>query len=285
MAKRFLYLIGFVLVLVAAGNAPAEELGDYYVIEDFERYSAQPGDPNYIKDFWKCRCCYYDLVFDYPHGGIKAVGIQYWTKDPPYDCGVGRTETPWIPEDWTFAGEAETLSLWFRVNDEIIAPTNNADELYVTLTDTSNRTATVQYSDRWDPNTIQVTGYHEWNIELSEFTDVIPLFDLTHVKDIEMGIGDGLGSPPTIPGEGDLFFDDIRLYPRRCILEYGQPEADINDDCVVDWNDVKIVADDWLEQYSEITPPDLNEDLIINFLDYQILADGWLEDTKFPFVP
>ncbi len=43
MGRRLLCLMSIFLVVFAAGGVSAEELGDYYVIEDFERYSVTPG--------------------------------------------------------------------------------------------------------------------------------------------------------------------------------------------------------------------------------------------------
>jgi len=40
MARRLLCLMGFVLVVGVVGTVSAVELGDYYVIEDFESYNS-----------------------------------------------------------------------------------------------------------------------------------------------------------------------------------------------------------------------------------------------------
>lgn len=47
-------------------------------------------------------------------------------------------------------------------------------------------------------------------------------------------------------GAGDLMsFDDIRTYPPRCLPDLLQPNADINDDCRVDLDDLQILVDYW----------------------------------------
>lgn len=48
-------------------------------------------------------------------------------------------------------------------------------------------------------------------------------------------------------GEGIVNFDDIILYPRRCVPRYTPDINDVNGDCVVDWKDVSILAQSWLE--------------------------------------
>jgi hypothetical protein len=44
-----------------------------------------------------------------------------------------------------------------------------------------------------------------------------------------------------------VYFDDIRLYPSRCVPERKEPlAADLNNDCVVDYLDIEIMSADWL---------------------------------------
>jgi hypothetical protein len=226
-------------------------MGDYYVIEDFELYNST-GELKAKWDSAGGTLDYFELNLDYPTSGLKCLRLEYWTYDPPYYCGVARTETPWIPADWTFEGVMETLSLWWVSNDPNLAA-HGVDELYVRLKDSNDIEATVQYSDNWPVENLGLSGPQEWNIALQEFVDSNSSIDLTNVKMLEIGVLDGLGNPPAQTGTGFIYFDDIRLYPRRCVLKYGQPGGDINDDCVVDCNDVKIMADDWLDYDYSIT--------------------------------
>jgi len=227
-------------------------IGEYYVIEDFELYSSTED----LKAKWDSAggtLDYFEINFYYPHSDFKCLSLEYYTYDSPYYCGVSRTETPWIPADWTFAGTAETLSLWFSPGGDPNLSMGGIDELYVRLKDSSDREATVQYTDNWPVSNFDNGGYQEWNIGLQEFVDDNPAIDLTNVKMLEMGVLDGLGNPPAQMGWGFIYFDDIRLYPRRCIVEYGQPDVDLNDDCVVDGVDLSIMADDWLDYDYSIT--------------------------------
>jgi hypothetical protein len=252
MSGKLFYLVSVFLAVVLVGSVSADEIGDYYIIEDFELYSSTED----LKAKWDSAggtLGFFELNLDYPTGGLKCLRLEYWTYDSPYYCGVSRTETPWIPADWTFAGTAETLSLQFGAGSDPNLSMNGIDELYVRLKDSSDRVALVHYSDNWPVSNFDIGGPHEWNIALQEFVDDNSSIDLTNVKMLEMGVLDGLGNPPAQTGTGFIYFDDIRLYPRRCILEYGQPEADINDDCVVDACDVKIMADDWLDYDYSIT--------------------------------
>ncbi|MHC4739999.1 MAG: LamG domain-containing protein, partial [Planctomycetota bacterium] len=246
MARRLFCLMSFVLLVGAAGNVSAEELGDYYVIEDFESYNSTEE----LKAKWDSAggtLGYFVLNLEYPYSGLKCLRLEYWTYDSPYYCGVSRTETPWIPADWTFEGTAETLSLQFGAGSDPNLSINGIDEIYVRLKDSSDREATVQYTDNWPVSNLDKGGHQEWNIALQEFVDDNPAIDLTNVKMLEIGVLDGLGNPPAQMGTGFIYFDDIRLYPRRCILKYGQPDVDLNDDCVVDGLDLSIMAGDWLD--------------------------------------
>jgi hypothetical protein len=52
-------------------------------------------------------------------------------------------------------------------------------------------------------------------------------------------------------------FDDIRLYPSRC-LEENKPKADFNEDCTVNFNDLEEITENWLEtgyKVYEVTAP------------------------------
>jgi hypothetical protein len=52
-----------------------------------------------------------------------------------------------------------------------------------------------------------------------------------------------------------LYFDDIRLYPARCVPDRKEPPAaDLNNDCKVDYLDLEILLNEWLGTGYEITP-------------------------------
>jgi hypothetical protein len=166
--------------------------------------------------------------------GSQWMDMAYDNSEWMYQ-GQARRDAPFA--DWTKGG-AKALTLWFRGNP------GNAGELaamYVTLRDhpltpDGRHAATVAYDgDREDLN---VDEWQEWNIDLTEFGDV----NLPGMGDIAVGVI-GLGDAGN-PG-GLLSFDDIRLYPSRCVPMYG-PLADLTDDCVVDVMDLRVLVGDWL---------------------------------------
>ena len=232
-----------------------------YDVDTFESYSNKDtleiywDDTGGVLDYW-------ELNLNYPYSGFKCVEINYYTYFSPYYGGVKRTYVPttrpWNSraptwDDWTFGGTAEALSLWFGPGGDPNLSMGGLDQLYARITDSSSRVALIHYTDNWPVSNFDNGGYQEWNIALQEFKDDNSSIDLTNVQSFEIGFLDGLGTPPAQQGMGFIYFDQIRLYARRCILEYGQPEADLNDDCVVDLDDVKIMAGDWLDCDYSIT--------------------------------
>jgi len=143
--------------------------------------------------------------------------------------------------------------------------------MWVKLTDQVGGSGKVTYGDYGeDPNDLKDPSWQEWNIALSDFG-----VDLTQVKDISIGFGDE--SNRTTPGgSGVVFFDDIRLYTPRCILSkrsYDFARVDYVEDCVVDYKELDMMAENWLDtggggefvpEY-EITIPNAGfEDRVLN---------------------
>jgi len=57
------------------------------------------------------------------------------------------------------------------------------------------------------------------------------------------------------------------------------PTGDLTDDCIVDYEDVKMMSDVWL---STDSAADLYSDGTIDFKDYCVLAENWLADNLWP---
>jgi hypothetical protein len=63
-----------------------------------------------------------------------------------------------------------------------------------------------------------------------------------------------------------------------CKPEYG-PVADLSGDCFVYWQDLKIMAEQWLTAGPEA---DLAENEMVDLEDYAVLSDMWLEKQLWP---
>ncbi|MHC4750336.1 MAG: DUF1349 domain-containing protein [Planctomycetota bacterium] len=129
---------------------------------------------------------------------------------------------------------------------------NDAEPMYVAISNNNGTTRTVYYedNDNKDPNATLIDTWTEWNIDLKDFSD--QGVDLTDVNGIAIGFGDR--DNPQAGGSGKMYFDNIRLYQPRCILDkVTLLEGDLTGDCVVDFRDLEMMADDWL--LTEVVEP------------------------------
>jgi hypothetical protein len=126
------------------------------------------------------------------HGGSQSMPVAYGNDISPFYSEIERT---WVaPQNWTVNG-VDTLTLHVRG-----AASNTADRFYVTLTDSSGRSATVEVAD-----TSFLTS-REWSvvsIPLADFAGV----NAAAIKTMVVG----LGNPPAAGGVGSLLFDDFRV--------------------------------------------------------------------------
>jgi hypothetical protein len=118
---------------------------------------------------------------------------------------------------------------------------NEAEPMYVAISNSNGKTGIVYHED---PNATLINTWTEWNIDLKEFSSQgVVLSDVD-----KMAIGFGDKAHPQPGGTGTMYFDDVRLYPPRCILDKVTGlEGDLTDDCVVDAADLEIMANDWLQ--------------------------------------
>jgi len=213
------------------------------VVDDFEDYNDY--EPDRVFDTWTdgwdigtngAQVGYGAAPFleqTVVHGGAQAMPLTYVnTGEATYSEAALPFDTA---QDWTAAG-AKALSLWFYGNFN-----NQADRIYVAVEDSTGTRATVSYEN---PNAVVLHAWQEWNIDLREFSDAG--VDLTSVQKIYIGVGDvdGAGTGAS----GTLFIDSIRLYPSRCVPEFA-PAGDLDGDCDVDYEDLSILTENWLESF------------------------------------
>jgi hypothetical protein len=155
------------------------------------------------------------------------------------------------------------------MNQDVGILSNHPEPMYVAVANRGGTPATVYHED---PDTTQTSTWTEWNIDLKEFSE--KGVNLADVNSIAIGFGDKDNPQPG--GSGQMFFDDIRLYRPRCLVELGNLQADLNGDCVVDFSDLEIVARDWLESDS-VAPTATPEptDLVIHYT-----FDGNADDSS-----
>ncbi|MHC4693937.1 MAG: PA14 domain-containing protein, partial [Planctomycetota bacterium] len=150
--------------------------------------------------------------------------------------------------------------------------TNDPEQLYVALYDGIHTTVV----NHPDPNAATLTDWQEWNIPLTDFTDI----NLDSIEKVYIGLGDRDKFVPG--GSGAIYVDDIRACPPRCVPALAKPLADIAQpyDCIVDEKDLGALAGDWL-MFDELivtsAPSDVNltarYEFENNFLDSGVHAN------------
>jgi len=211
---------------------------EYFVVDDFESYNdlcagfCNNRIFNVWIDGWQQPTNGSIVGYDVPpfceqtivHGGKQSMPLFYDNSGTARYSEAERTLSP--SQDWTKHG-VKALSLWFYGD-----PSNAADQMYVKIND---------FKVVYDGDTADIVKarWQEWNIDLASFTA-----DLQNVTALAIGFGDETNMTPG--GSGQVWFDDIRLYPSRCVASLRKPQGDINNDCVVDYKDVGIMANDWL---------------------------------------
>jgi hypothetical protein len=149
---------------------------------------------------------------------------------------------------------------------------NTPQPIYVVLEDSTGASKMVQHDSSYATG---LAGWNEWNVELSEFAPV----NLSSIKKMYIGVGNRI--TPSVGGTGDLFIDDIRVHPPRCVPSLAQPENDLSGNCIVDLLDVEIMAGEWLNSAAGLAA-DLDADDDVDFADYADLAGTWLDEMLWP---
>jgi hypothetical protein len=248
---------------------------DHIIVDDFESYDTETNRVYYtwVDGFLNWSGSYIDIGID-PcepvHSGGQSLyyfydnsvawdGTHYWSQiELPFET----------PQDWT-EGRVKILTLYLYGNpgNDI----NDTEQLYLGL---AGSYAQVNYPDM---NDVRKSEWTEWNMAIADFCGVDPCT----VTSLFIGFGDRDNS--TIPGgDGFVYFDDIRLYLPRCLADKAKPIADFTDDCVVDYKDLGVLAEDWLEPGPYLYDQEPPAQWVVNFKDYAVLADSWLERKLWP---
>jgi hypothetical protein len=187
------------------------------------------------------KCNFRNFDLDPYYSEVRADTAD--TAVPPERNGLG------MDPNWQ-GMDAASLSLWFRgdANNPVTEP------MYIILKDGAAQTATVTYPDT---NDLKVQTWQEWNIPLSNFTSANPSLNLKNISRIIIRFGD-----PPQGNAGIVYLDDLRLYSVRCVLAERNPDITAVDyapsgitpgDCVVDHQELEVMADTWLSA-DEVIP-------------------------------
>jgi len=257
MSNKYLFLISVILFTISVSVSYSSEP---IVIDDFDSYE----DDSQLLAVWKdgstngttseIRLSTYEA-----HDGNSMEFFEL-NLDPPYYAEAEANMAD-LGADPNWLG-AKSLSIWFY--DEGVDP---YEPMYVKLTDSNNPPQTAKVLFNGDPNELTDRDWDEWRIALQEFVDANSSFDLSKVEKIAIGIGDGVTE-----SIGWIYFDDIRLYPERCILSIRTDDFAKVDfaplhldsypggDCVIDEQELEIMSNTFTVWHPPIHPnliPDL----------------------------
>jgi len=226
---------------------------DHDVVDDFESYGTNAELKAVWTDGWWAEDSgsLVNLSTFPVHGDDSTQSMEYaYDNDGSlYDPDYGWYYPPMFSEaymdlvstgntDLTRA-DATTLVIWFRGQSD-----NDVEPMYAGL---EGSYAQVDYPGS---NDIRIPMWQEWNINLSEFAGV----DASDVDKLYIGFGTR-GGAGSAGGSGVVYFDDIRIYPQRCLnLDEVDLTGDLNGDCVVDWKDMAETAEQWLDSGISTTP-------------------------------
>ncbi len=180
-----------------AGHTWTFTAADYLIVEDFESYTNDEGLRSaWVDNIGEAGVEYVFLAAD----GNKTMRLEFQNQYEPYFTEATRTFAS--PQDWT-AQSVETISLSF------VGEHQNAEHLmYMRLEGASGRSFKVEHPYRY---ACQSDSWRQWTIALGLFAD--GGVDLTSVKKITIGLGDGTASGQAEGDRDHIYIDQIVLNP------------------------------------------------------------------------
>jgi len=167
---------------------------DYLTVDDFESYANDAEIRNAWVDNINEPGVEYVLLAS---GDNQSMLFEFQNQYDPYLTEITRTFA--APQDWT-AKSVNELSLSFVGEHE------NAEHLmYLTLEDAAGQSFKVETF----PHACQTDSWRQWTIALAQFTDAG--VDLTSIKKITIGTGDGTDSGQAGDDRDHIYIDQIIL--------------------------------------------------------------------------
>ena len=241
------------------GNVWSFTIAQYYPVDEFETYAVTADLLDVWNDYWvnwSGAEIFIEKDVNFVEEGSSMMYTYTNNVSPYYSEAYADITDLDVTSNWTHSG-LEVLTLSFMGNKG-----NALDDMYVALTDGSNRTGKVLYQDV-NELAIGWTGFRQWNIELSEFVAANSV-DITDVSRLTIGFGD-----KTPGGTGTVWFDNIRLYPPRCRPEiaFAEGSFDWDENCAVDNSDLVLLAErDWLMSGAgDVTAAAPNSDYLVGW--------------------
>ncbi len=181
----------------ATGHTWTFTVADYLIVDDFQSYTIDED----IRIAWVDNInepgVEYVLLAS---GEDNSMRFEFQNQYPPYFTEVTRTFGG--SQDWT-AQSAEELSLLFVGEHE-----NTEHLMYLTLEDAAGQSFKVEHPYT---HACQSDTWRQWIIALVQFSD--NGVDLTSVKKITIGLGDGTASAQDGEDRDHIYIDQIILSP------------------------------------------------------------------------
>ncbi len=137
---------------------------------------------------------------------------------------------------------ANNMSILFKGIED-----NLDQKLSIKISDGTN-SYTIVYPGPEDLSSYMFENFEVWNIDLTGDMNSV---DLSNLDNIKIVLDDIAGA--SMDDDDELYIDNITLYASRCIDGEG-PEADFDQDCQIDLDDVGVLKENWLDSQEDITP-------------------------------
>jgi len=182
---------------VVTGRTWTFTAANYMTVEDFDTYA----DNADFMTAWIDNIPDFDYVFLATDSvGNNSMKIDLQNQFEPYYTEVSRTFES--PQDWTVHG-VEAMSMSFIGEHE-----NEEHLMYIILEDAAGQSLRVE-----NPFThaVQSDTWRKWTFTLGQFIDAG--VDLSSVKKLTIGFGDGIATSQEGDDRDIVFIDDINLCP------------------------------------------------------------------------
>ncbi|UCF00241.1 MAG: LamG domain-containing protein [Planctomycetota bacterium] len=269
VGEQYFWRIDEVNTITVKGHVWDFTVANYILIDDFDFYANHTELRTVWKDYYSAiggdGVVWLNKDANYAVDGNSML-FEYWNNSSPYYSETRRDYS--TGQDWSYSGNGVTA-----LEIDFIGDMNSAMDppMYVKLSD-GTTTAQVNHTDF---NEVLEEEIHTWVIPLKDFSGVT----LSSITSITLGIGDKVREAAGPDEEGTVYFDDMRLYPPRCIPEVtgaaqlhavGDFTTAHHDgqDCITDYLDLEIMAErDWLMSGANVPPsePDTNATLWYKF--------------------
>ncbi len=196
-------------------------------IDDMEFYS--PAGAADITSVWQVGGgSNIHIETDDVHWGQQALRLDYDNRVEPRSYAA----VSYLPgRNWD-RFNIKSLDIWFKGK-----LTNTPADIFIKLKDAMGREATFTNND---VDQITEQTWDLWRVDLTNLH-----LSLDNIVSFTIGVGDANGSLPG-GGVGTVVFDDIKLYPQRCLSEV-ELKGDINNDCIVDMSDLLEFSQQFLQ--------------------------------------